>query len=93
MKCKRCPEGRRFAAGCTFCRWYGMILPDEHECRQERGKYHERNYNFRHEGYDGPAVRENGGWFAGGVSEGLDAGDGSGIPGMEEGRAEEWADS
>lgn len=89
MKCKRCPEGRRFTAGCTFCRWYGMILPDEHECRQERGRVHERNNNYRHEGYDGPSVRENGGWFAGGMPEGLDAGDGSGIPESEEGRAEE----
>lgn len=84
MKCKRCPEGRRFAAGCTFCRWYGMILPDEHECRQERGKQHERNYNYRHEGYNGPTVRENGGYFAGGVQEGMDAGDRSGISEGEE---------
>ena len=90
MKCKRCPEGRRFAAGCTFCRWYGMILPDEHECRQERGRVHERNNNYRHEGYDGPAVRENGGWFAGsgeGVLPG--AGEREDVPGGEEGREEE----
>ena len=61
-----------------------MILPDEHECRQERGKQHERNYNFRHENYDGPAIRENGGWFAGGVPDVL-PGDGErgGLPGME----------
>ena len=85
MKCRRCPEGRRFAAGCTFCRWYGMILPDEHECRQERGKYHEQNNNFRHEGYDGPTVRENGGWFAG-SGEGVlqEPGEREGLPGMEE---------
>ncbi len=89
MKCKRCPEGRRFAAGCTFCRWYGMILPDEHECRQERGRFHERNNHYRHEGYDGPRLRENGGYFAGGVPEGLDAGDGGGVPEMEEGRRKE----
>lgn len=66
-----------------------MILPDEHECRQERGRFHERNNNFRHEGYDGPAVRENGGWFAGGVPEVLgEPGERSGISESEEGRAE-----
>ncbi len=89
MKCKRCPEGRRFAAGCTFCRWYGMILPDEHECRQERGRFHERNNNYRHEGYDGPTVRENGGWFAGGLPDVLpDAGERGSLSEME-GREEE----
>ena len=85
MICKRCPEGRRFATGCTFCRFYGMILPDEHECRQERGKIHERNNNYRHEGYDGPAVRDNGGWFAGsgeGVLPG--AGERGSLPEMDE---------
>lgn len=86
MKCKRCPEGRRFAAGCTFCRWYGMILPDEHECRQERGKYHERNNHYRHEKYKGPRLRENGGYFAGGVPDVLpEPGEREGISEMEGG--------
>lgn len=67
-----------------------MILPDEHECRQERGRFHERNNNYRHEGYDGPAVRENGGWFAGGVPEVLgEPGERNGISVMEGGK-EEW---
>ena len=77
----------------TYCRFYGIIIRDDHDCRLQKGLEHERNGYFRHEGYNGPSVRENGGWFAGGMPEGLDAGDGSGIPGMEEGRAEEWADS
>ena len=88
MTCRRCPEGRRFASGMTYCRFYGIIIRDDHDCRLEKGLEHERNGYFRHEGYDGPRVRENGGWFAGGVPEGLDAGDGSGIPESEEGRAE-----
>lgn len=89
MTCRRCPEGRRFANGSTFCRFYGMMLRDDHECTRERGKEHERNGYFRHEGYDGPRVRENGGWFAGGVPELLgEAGGGGGIPEMEEGRGE-----
>ena len=84
MKCIRCPEGRRFAEGCTYCRWYGMILPDEHECRQERGKFHERSNNYRHEKYNGPKIRDNGGWFAGGVPEVLPGPrEREGIPGME----------
>lgn len=69
MICKRCPEGRRYANGSTICRFYGMIIRDEHECTLKRGQEHERNNNYRHEGYDGPAVRDNGGWFAGGVPE------------------------
>ncbi len=67
-----------------------MILPDEHDCRQERGRFHERNNNYRHEGYDGPAIRENGGWFAGSVPEVLgEPGERSGVSEMEEGREEE----
>ena len=84
MKCKRCPEGRRFAQGCTFCRFYGMILPDSHECRQERGKYHERNNHYRLEGYDGPEVQHNGGWFAGRGEEFLPgSGEREGLYGVE----------
>ena len=86
MKCKRCPEGRRFAQGCTYCRWYGMILPDEHECRQERGKTHERNGHYRLAGYDGPEVQHNGGWFAGGGEDVLpESGEREGIQEMEGG--------
>ena len=85
MICKRCPEGKTYATGCTFCRFYGMILPDEHECRQERGKEHERNGNYRLAGYDGPKLRDNGGWFAGGGEEVLpEYGEREGLPGMEE---------
>lgn len=85
MICGRCPEGRRFAQGCTYCRFYGMILPDSHECRQERGKHHERNNHYRLEGYDGPEVQHNGGWFAG-SGEGVLSGHGERerIPEMEE---------
>lgn len=84
MICKRCPEGRKYAEGSVICRFYGMIIRDSHECTLERGKKHERNNNYRHEGYNGPTVRENGGYFAGGVPEWLDAGSGSGIPKGEE---------
>lgn len=85
MICARCPEGRTFANGSTFCRFYGIIIREDHQCRQERGKEHERNNNFRHKGYHGPRVRENGGWFAGSGEELLPGpGEREGIPEMEE---------
>ncbi len=92
MICKRCPEGRRYAAGSTICRFYGMILRDDHECTLERGKKHERDKNYRLNGYEGPAVRENSGWFAGGVPELLsESGERGGLYEMEEGREEDWS--
>ncbi len=84
MKCKRCPEGRRYAAGSTICRFYGMIIRDDHECTLQRGQEHERNNNYRLEGYAGPAVRENGGWFAGRGEEFLPgSGEREGLYGVE----------
>ena len=43
MKCKRCPEGRRFAEDGIYCVMYGMILREEHECRLEGGKRHDED--------------------------------------------------
>ena len=84
MKCRQCPEGRRFAPGSTFCRCYGMIIRDDHECTLERGRKHERNQNYRLAGYDGPELRENGGWFAGTLPEILPGpGEREGLSGME----------
>ena len=85
MICKRCPEGRTYATGSTFCRFYGMIIRNDHECKLERGKTHEQNGNYRLAGYDGPTVRDNGGWFAGGLPEVLQGSEErDGISGMEE---------
>ena len=42
MICGRCPEGRRFAQGSTFCVLYGIIISDKHECTLEGGKRHDR---------------------------------------------------
>ena len=41
MICGRCPEGRRFAQGSTFCVLYGIIISDKHECTLEGGKRHD----------------------------------------------------
>lgn len=47
MKCGRCPEGRQFAKGSTYCRIYGMIIRDDHEgtlesCRMAAGEREEK---------------------------------------------------
>ena len=42
MTCGRCPEGRRFAVGSTYCVLYGIIISDKHECTLEGGKRHDR---------------------------------------------------
>ena len=41
MTCGRCPEGRRFATGSTFCVLYGIIIRDTHECTREGGRRHD----------------------------------------------------
>ena len=35
MKCKQCPEGRRFASGSVMCLPYGMIIREDHEGTRE----------------------------------------------------------
>lgn len=42
MTCGKCPEGRRYAEGSTYCVLYGMIIRDEHECTREGGQRHDR---------------------------------------------------
>ena len=43
MKCKYCPEGRRFASGSVNCLLYGMVIREDHEGTMEgcggRGKH------------------------------------------------------
>lgn len=41
MKCKQCPEGRRFARGSVECRLYGFIIREDHEGTREGCKRHE----------------------------------------------------
>ena len=31
MKCGKCPSGKQYAKGSTYCRLYGMIIRDDHE--------------------------------------------------------------
>ena len=41
MKCKFCPEGRRYAAGSRYCVLYGIYIREDHECIREGGRRHE----------------------------------------------------
>lgn len=57
MKCKECPEGRRFAKGRTYCVLYGMIIRDEHECTREGGRRHDGDGDHGAEGADGTEIQ------------------------------------
>ena len=52
MICGRCPEGRRFAEGSTYCILYGIIIDHRHECTLEGGKRHDGSADQR-EGREG----------------------------------------
>ena len=41
MKCRQCPEGRRFARGSVECPYYGIIIREDHEGTRERCISHE----------------------------------------------------
>lgn len=52
MRCRGCAEARRFSAGSIYCIQYGMILPEEHECRLKGGRPRERDDDQHGEGED-----------------------------------------
>ena len=56
MKCKQCPEGRRFARGSVECRLYGMIIRDNHEGTREGCKRHENSDLYE---LDGAELQED----------------------------------
>ena len=41
MKCKDCPEGKRYMSGSVYCHLYGIIIREEHECTREGGRRHD----------------------------------------------------
>ena len=56
MKCRDCPEGRRFAEGSVNCILYGMIIREDHECTLEGGRRHDADRAADHgEGGEGSA--------------------------------------
>jgi len=66
MKCKNCPEGRRFARGSVNCILYGMIIRENHECIRKGGKQHEGTAAAADHGDDGEHSAElwDDGWAA-----------------------------
>ena len=70
MKCKDCHQGRRFAEGSVYCRIYGMIIRESHECKREGWKIHDDDDDQRGEG--GSEAEE-------GHPGGSSAGEGAGV--------------
>ena len=69
MKCRECHQGRRFAEGSIWCRIYGMIIREDHECTREGWKIHDDD-DQRGEGDDETAIPSDGGGAAG-AGEGI----------------------
>lgn len=65
MKCRECPEGRRFARGSVECLLYGFIIREDHEGTREGCKSYEGN-ELPAGGYaDNPATElQEDGWDA-----------------------------
>lgn len=57
MKCKDCPEGKRYMSGSVYCHLYGIIIREEHECTREGGRRHDSTGNDG----DGEGEREGAG--------------------------------
>ena len=60
MKCRDCPEGRRFAKGSVKCLPYGMIIREEHECTLEGGKRHDRAGDHGEDGEGNAEIQKDG---------------------------------
>ena len=60
MKCRDCPEGRRFAKGSVECLLYGMIMRDDYDCTLEGGKRHDRAGDHGEGGEGTAEIQENG---------------------------------
>ena len=63
MKCKKCPEGRRFAAGSIECLLYGMIIREDHEGTREGCKQHDGDEDHGGEQREGAGLYDDG-WAA-----------------------------
>ena len=65
MRCAECRRGRRFAVGSVYCRLYGMIIREDHECGMKGGLRREGNESDRHQGEDETELQEDGAGAAG----------------------------
>lgn len=60
MKCRNCPEGRRFAKGSVNCIRYGMIIRENHECGLEGGRRHDGDQDHGEEKREETGLQEDG---------------------------------
>ena len=59
MKCRECVQGRRFGDDGVYCVLYGMIIRENHECRQKGGRRRERDEGDREEVRGGTEIHED----------------------------------
>ena len=85
MKCRRCPEGRRFAEGSIYCTLYGMVIREEHEGTREGCLAHEGDPDLLRDSEDGTEIQDKRGGAADGLPGVLPGQQERGsLPGMEE---------
>ena len=61
MKCRECPIGRRFAVGSVYCRTYGMIIREDHECTLKGGlRREDGDADHRDNREEGTELQEDG---------------------------------
>ena len=67
MRCSvtECESGRRFAAGSVYCRVYGMIIREGHECRLKGARQRDRAESDRDGGEEGAGLQEDSAGAAG----------------------------
>lgn len=70
MKCRNCPEGKRYAKGSVNCILYGIIIREDHDCIREGGKRHEGNEVDSFHSGEGTGIQEDS-WDAADLMPGL----------------------
>lgn len=87
MICRFCPAGRRVNRNghrCVFCRLYGIVVLEGHECTREGWKDYERNYGHAADIGEETELPEDGGRIVE-IVPGILSGPGEreGFPGMD----------
>ena len=65
MICRDCGDGRKFAKGTVYCRYYGIYIRDDAECvrsgKDDAGSAADRDADPGDEHKDGAAIPQNSG--------------------------------
>lgn len=64
MKCRDCAEGKPIGGSGILCILYGIIIGENHECRQKGAKRRERDEDHSQEQRTGAEIRSGGGGAA-----------------------------